>query len=52
MYSGVTGIISKPIQGYQSGRSAKENIKEVGKGLYKGVLGAVTTPITGVLRAG
>ena len=46
IYSGLTGIFTKPLRGAQEG-GAKGFLKGVGAG----VLGAVTSPFTAVLRA-
>ena len=44
---GVSGIFSKPIQG-----AKRSGLRGFTAGIGKGLLGAVATPITGVLRAG
>lgn len=44
---GVSGIFSKPIQG-----AKQSGLRGFTAGIGKGLLGAVATPITGVLRAG
>ena len=46
IYSGVTGIFTKPFKGAREGGT-----KGFLKGVGKGFLGAVTSPLTAVLRA-
>lgn len=47
LVGGVTGIFSKPIE-----KSKKEGAKGFFKGLGSGLIGAISAPVTGILRAG
>lgn len=47
VYDGLTGIVWKPIQGAKA-----EGLRGFSRGFGEGLLGAVSTPVTGVLRAG
>lgn len=47
LFSGVSGIVTKPAQGAKQG-----GFKGLVKGFGKGIVGAVATPVTGTLRAG
>lgn len=44
---GVTGIFAKPIE-----KTKKEGAKGFFKGLGSGIIGAISAPVTGILRAG
>ena len=44
---GLGGLFSKPKEGAKKG-----GLKGFAKGLGKGVIGAISTPVTGILRAG
>jgi hypothetical protein len=44
---GVTGIFSKPLE-----KTKKEGAKGFFKGLGSGLIGAISAPVTGILRAG
>eukprot|EP00736_Rhodelphis_marinus_P006539 Rmarinus@m.25194 len=44
LFEGVTGIVSKPVEG-----AKKEGLAGFGKGMVRGVVGAVTKPVAGVL---
>ena len=47
VFSGVKGVVLKPIQGAKS-----EGVKGFAKGVGRGIVGVAVTPVTGVLRAG
>jgi vacuolar protein sorting-associated protein 13A/C len=47
LVSGVTGIVTKPIQ-----KTREEGAKGFFKGLGSGIVGAITAPVTATLRAG